>query len=320
MRWDEDTGAYGLLTASARRAARLVAVLATLLAGLLGTMQVSALPLPAGEAELRCWQRSTRERTQVNVREPTAVEFANLRDGDVVRSPLQVEFAVRGMGVMPAGLPNPAAGHHHILVDRPLPSNIGEPIPFDDGHRHFGKAQTSTLLELKPGRHTLRLLFADHAHKPYFVYSREIAINVSGPRDSTPAPVIDAARSEASCAAWYQEERSRPRPANEPLYVANVRAGESLTSPFTLRFGALKHGICAGPSCPDGTGHFAVEVLDALTRRVVQAHDLDKGTTQMNLFLLNGEYIVRLRLLDKRGVPLVPPHELPLRVGTQQAL
>ena len=32
---------------------------------------------------------------------------------------------------------------------------------------HFGKAQTSTLLELDPGKHTIQLLFADYSHTPH---------------------------------------------------------------------------------------------------------------------------------------------------------
>ena len=32
---------------------------------------------------------------------------------------------------------------------------------------HFGKGQTSTLLELNPGKHTIQLLFADYSHTPH---------------------------------------------------------------------------------------------------------------------------------------------------------
>ena len=297
-----------------RRAAARAAVLLPL------AQAVWALPLPPGEEEQRCWQRYTRERTQVNLREPTAVDFSNLRDGDTVRSPLLVEFAVRGMGVEPAGMPVTGTGHHHILIDKPLPLNVQSPIPFDDQHRHFGKGQTSTVIDLKPGPHTLRLLFADHEHRPYFVYSKQITVQVAGPRAGATLPKIDPARPEATCPAWYQEERSRPRPADEPLYISNVRAGEALTSPFNLRLGVLALGVCARGHCPEKNGHFSLEVLEAGSRRGVQAHDLVKGTTQINLFVPNGEYVLRLRLLDDRGQNMLPPHELPVKVTGQQAL
>ena len=145
--------------------------MATTLALLLVT-SASAGPLPDDPQQRRCWLENTAARTAVDLREPTAVRFSNLRNGDVVRSPLWVEFGIRGMGVIPAGNPNPRAGHHHMLVDTPLPLNYQDKIPFSDTYKHFGKGQTGTLLELKPGKHTLRLLFADHDHRPYFVYSR----------------------------------------------------------------------------------------------------------------------------------------------------
>lgn len=298
----------------------LVAVVATVLFG--GCMfDAAARALPSNELELRCWQRHTRERTQVNRAELTAVEFSNLRDGWRVRSPLLVEFAVRGMGVSPAGpTPKPGTGHHHILINKPLPVGIAKPIPFDDHHRHFGKGQTSALLELPPGRHTLRLLFADHEHRPLYVFSREIAVEVLGQRAATPAPQIKEADFDATCKAWYEDQTSSPRPPDGPLFAANLRSGEPVTSPFNLHLGVLGLGVCARGGCPKDTGTFAIEVFDASSRRSVQRHSLDKGITQLTMNLPNGEYVLRLRLVDEAGANLLPPAEHTLRVTGQQAL
>jgi hypothetical protein len=114
------------------------------------------------------------------------VYFVNLRDGDRVKSPFRVAFAVSGMGVSPvkAGeLVN--TGHHHILIDQPIPVDIKAPIPFDKAdefehqhYKHFGGGETETVLSLPPGRHTLRLLFANHQHIPYYMGSKEITIEV----------------------------------------------------------------------------------------------------------------------------------------------
>lgn len=114
------------------------------------------------------------------LREPVSVSFTNLKNGFAVRSPFWVEFGIRGMGVVPAGTAHAKAGHHHLLVDKQLQINYRDKIPFDDSHRHFGKGQTGTALDLAPGKHTLRLLFADHEHRPLFVYSREITVTVLG--------------------------------------------------------------------------------------------------------------------------------------------
>ena len=148
----------GMATLSARVAARgrpLWRCFSLALAGTLLAESGLALPLPQGDLERQCWQQYTRARTRPG-KDPTSVEFSNLRDGDTVRSPLLVSFAVRGMGVVPAGKPLAGAGHHHLLIDRPLPRNVGDEIPFSDTHKHFGKGQTFTQIDLPPGPHRLR--------------------------------------------------------------------------------------------------------------------------------------------------------------------
>ena len=88
-------------------------------------------------------------------------------------------FGTRNFGVAPAGVAKAGTGHHHLLVDAPLPP-LGEPIPNDRNHLHFGLGQTETLLNLPPGRHTLQLLMADADHVPHDppVMSRQITVTV----------------------------------------------------------------------------------------------------------------------------------------------
>ena len=283
-------------------------------------VQVQAAPLPSGDLEQRCWLSHTRERTKVNLRETTTVEFSNLRSGMAVRSPFAVDFAVRGMGVAPAGVKLDGTGHHHILVNRALPASVTDKIPFDDSHRHFGKGQTGTLLDLPPGKHTLRLLFADHDHRPHYVFSREIEVTVRGTRSNTERPKIDPARFAETCAAWYADELSTPPPPDEPLRIQNVRANEPLTSPFNLRLGVIGYGICATGAKADQTGHFVLELLDMRSRQSVQTYKLANGATQVNVFVGTGDYVARLRLVGNDGSNLLPPHELPLRVTRTDAL
>lgn len=88
-------------------------------------------------------------------------------NGATVKSPVHVVFGLRNpWGVAPAGMQMDGTGHHHLLVDAPLPE-AGKAIPKDDKHLHFGKGQTETTLELKPGKHTLQLLLGDFAHVPH---------------------------------------------------------------------------------------------------------------------------------------------------------
>jgi len=87
-------------------------------------------------------------------------------DGATVKNPITIVFGLRNpWGVAPAGYKQDHTGHHHLLVDAPLPA-LDQPIPKDDQHLHFGGGQTETTLTLAPGRHTLQLLLGDFAHVP----------------------------------------------------------------------------------------------------------------------------------------------------------
>lgn len=87
-------------------------------------------------------------------------------DGDVVSSPVTVEFGIAGMAVAPAGDNTEHTGHHHLIVDAELP-DFGRPIPASENYIHFGDGSTFTTIELEPGTHTLQLLLGDHLHIPH---------------------------------------------------------------------------------------------------------------------------------------------------------
>ena len=277
-----------------------------------------AMPLPVDPLERECWLGKTRERTRVNLREPTGVDFSNLQRSMRVRSPFQVDFAVRGMGVVPAGKPLDGAGHHHILINTPLPLDVRATIPFSDTHQHFGKGQTGTTLDLPPGRHTLRLLFADHEHRPHFVFSPEVQVTVTGPRTANPLP-IRRASFEADCDAWYQDELVRPRPPGELVSILNVRNGEPVVSPFNLRFGVEGFGVCAAGQSADRTGFFVLEVRQS--ERLVGTTELSDGATQTNLWLSPGPYRLLLRFVDgQTRRDLLPPSETEVFVTALERL
>ena len=88
-------------------------------------------------------------------------------DGARVASPVRVVFGLKGIGVAPAGVDRNDAGHHHLLVDTGMPSNLALPLPNDEQHRHFGGGQTEVELTLPPGRHTLQMVLGDHLHIPH---------------------------------------------------------------------------------------------------------------------------------------------------------
>jgi len=92
------------------------------------------------------------------------VYIVSPHDGDTVTSPVKVVFGLSGMGVAPAGVAKKNTGHHHLLVDGEKLPDMSKPMGKDV--QHFGGGQTETLLDLKPGTHTLQLILGDKAHKP----------------------------------------------------------------------------------------------------------------------------------------------------------
>ena len=53
-------------------------------------------------------------------RQPEAY-FTNLKDGDSRVSPFVLRFGLSMRGIVPAGKSAGRAGHHHLLINQPLP-------------------------------------------------------------------------------------------------------------------------------------------------------------------------------------------------------
>jgi hypothetical protein len=107
--------------------------------------------------------------------------FVGPANGATLKSPVTVVFGLAGMGIAPAGVQFEGAGHHHLLLNTEIPSDLAVPLPANDNIRHFGKGQTETTLELPPGTHTLQLVLGDHLHIPFepIVASEKLTITVS---------------------------------------------------------------------------------------------------------------------------------------------
>jgi hypothetical protein len=111
-----------------------------------------------------------------------SVRFLEPEDGAEVPTTFTVTFEAVNLAVEPAGEIHEGAGHFHILIDTPF-IEAGEIIPpNDEAHRHFGDGSLSTELTLEPGTYTLRLQFADGAHRALEgdAYRDEITITVAG--------------------------------------------------------------------------------------------------------------------------------------------
>jgi Domain of unknown function (DUF4399) len=118
-------------------------------------------------------------------REPSpagaVVYIVSPKDGAKVKSPVTVVFGLKGMGIAPAGIKFDNTGHHHLLVDSDVPTDLSLPLAANEKSLHFGKGQTETSLTLPPGKHTLQLVLADYLHTPHdpAVISKKITIVVT---------------------------------------------------------------------------------------------------------------------------------------------
>ena len=108
------------------------------------------------------------------------VYFIQPKDGQSVKGQVHVVMGLVGMGIAPAGIESPVTGHHHVLIDVDK-LNTNAPVPEDDKHRHFGRGQTETMLDLPAGKHTLQLVLGDWKHIPHNppVMSPKITITVA---------------------------------------------------------------------------------------------------------------------------------------------
>ena len=84
------------------------------------------------------------------------------------RGPVEVCLSIMGYTVEPAqnGV-HEGKGHHHLLIDTPIPPDLTQPLPKDDNHIHLGDGAACKTLDLPAGVHTIRGLFARSNHIPY---------------------------------------------------------------------------------------------------------------------------------------------------------
>ncbi len=89
-------------------------------------------------------------------------------NGVTVKSPVKICMGVMGVEVEPAknGV-HDGKGHHHILVDVGLPTDLSKPIGKDQHHIHMGDGSPCKEIELSKGPHIIRTLFAKGNHIPY---------------------------------------------------------------------------------------------------------------------------------------------------------
>lgn len=206
--------------------------------------------------------------------------ITNLKDGDKIETPFVLRFGLSQYGLSGISDAVPRTGHHHLLINRDLPLDFTKPLPFTSDYVHFGKGQMETVLTLKPGTYTLRMLLADHKHIPLFIYSPMIKVTVTGQRSDI-----------------------KPETLLKPgVRILAPRDGEAVKAPLLVQLHASKLNISHEKIVANEAGRFRLvfrRASDGATNTV----DLKRGQTESWLRPPAGTYQVQTQfVLNGTGV------------------
>jgi hypothetical protein len=228
------------------------------------------------------------------------VFFVGLDDGAKIPTKSTVKFGVSGIEVVPAGAQKPNSGHHHLLIDAPLPP-LDREIPNDANHLHFGKGQTEAEISLTPGPHTLQLLFGDYEHVPH-----------EPPVMSKPIHVV-AVEGGAAPAAEAAPGRT-PSPPDAAVYFVYPHNGERIYPSSTIRFGLKNMGVAPAGVQKPNTGHHHLLIdadpISALDQPIPNDPNhlhFGGGQTEKKINLPVGKHTLQLVLGDYKHIPFDPP-------------
>jgi hypothetical protein len=201
--------------------------------------------------------------------------FTNLKDGDRIETPYVLKFGLSGgWGLAPIAQAGRArSGHHHLLVNRDLPLNFKEALPFNEQYIHFGKGQMETVLTLEPGTYTLRMLLADQKHLPHFVYSKPATITV------TKKNAVDPATLSVKGLSLGLE-------------------GPVVKTPFRVQFHASALNVAHQAQKIPDTGHFRLTATPATGSGAPTVMDFPEGQTEVWLAPPVGSYNFKLEMVD----------------------
>jgi hypothetical protein len=243
---------------------------------------------------------ATVQKTRTPAPPDAKVFFIDLTDGAKLPLKSTIKFGISGMEVAPAGTDKANSGHHHLIVDAPLPA-LDREIPSDLNHIHFGRGQTSAEVTLTPGEHTLQLLLGDHQHVPHDppVASNAVRVSVADISAGTPQMATASGR--------------QPSPPDAAVYFVYPRDGEVIYPRSTIRFGLRNMGVAPAGVSKANTGHHHLIVdsdtpsLDAPIPNDPNHMHFGGGQTEVKLTLTPGEHTLQLMLADDQHVAHDPP-------------
>ncbi len=222
--------------------------------------------------------------------------FTNLKDGAEVTSPFVATFGLSGgWGLAPISKPiSGKSGHHHLLIDKKLPLNIEDPIPFSEQYVHFGKGQIETVLSLAPGKHTLRLLLANEKHVLHFIYSEAITVDVkSHNKDIDPKSL-----------------------QTKGVRLLSPAADAKVKGTFKVQFHASGFNVAHLVQKEKDTGHFRL-IVTPKRGGLAAVLAYENGQTETWLAPPAGQYTLKLDLVDNLNPSQVLSESAPISLSVE---
>jgi hypothetical protein len=191
-----------------------------------------------------------------------------------------LRFGLSMRGLVPAGNTVGLAGHHHLLINQPLPLDFSKALPYTYKYIHFGKGQMEAALDLPPGNYDLRLVLADQGHIPYFVYSKLLRVTVTAQNKGvSTASVLGPPRVE----------------------IMGVADGATLPPPFRVQFHASGFNIAPRAAKLPDTHYF--RLLLERPGAAPEVLNFSSGQTEVWLNPPKGPYTARLELVRNASQP-----------------
>ena len=234
----------------------------------LGSLVLAPLSSLAAEEPLHPWiSRPPKSPEPANY-------ITNVRDGDRIETPYLLKFGLSQYGLAGISDEAPRTGHHHLLINQDLPLDFSKPLPFTENYVHFGKGQMETVLTLKPGTYTLRMLLANHKHIPLFIYSPKITITVTATHpEIKPASLITPG-----------------------VTILSPRDGETVSNLMLIRMHASGLNIGHEKIKANDAGHF--RLLFRSDRGATETIELRRGQTESWLRPPSGSYKVQAQFVQ----------------------
>ncbi|MEF8856787.1 MAG: DUF4399 domain-containing protein [Haloplanus sp.] len=151
--------------------------------------------------------------TPIRIDGDASVSFEMPSGGATCANGVLAHMAAENFRLGESGTVNDNAGHFHVMVDTDSVA-VGETIPSDEQHLHFGDGSGQTVLDLATGEHSPVLQAADGQHRA-LPLTDEVSVTVEEASVSFAAPEDGASITSPVGVGFETSENLSVEPAGE---------------------------------------------------------------------------------------------------------